>query len=56
MIRELKATGCKILAEVEPGIVQCQLLGGAFEGLLITTKAGAFGKEDSLYNSIQKMK
>ena len=56
VIRELQATGCKILAEVELGIVQCQLLGGAFEGLLITTKAGAFGKEDSLYNSIQKMK
>jgi uncharacterized protein YgbK (DUF1537 family) len=56
VIHELQGTGCKILAEVEPGIVQCQLLGGAFEGLLITTKAGAFGKEDSLYNSIQKMK
>jgi uncharacterized protein YgbK (DUF1537 family) len=56
VIHELQGTGCKILVEVEPGIVQCQLLGGAFEGLLITTKAGAFGKEDSLYNSIQKMK
>ncbi|GET05739.1 hypothetical protein SY212_07690 [Ligilactobacillus agilis] len=56
IINECNSTGCQIISEIEPGIVQSTLLGGDFDGMKIITKAGAFGKKDSLYNSIQTLK
>jgi uncharacterized protein YgbK (DUF1537 family) len=40
--------GIRILGEVVTGVVQGTLIGGPLEGLPVVTKAGAFGREDTL--------
>ncbi len=44
----LGAQGIKILAEIEPYIPLGELVGGAFAGLPVVTKAGGFGNIQSL--------
>jgi len=40
--------GIRILGEVVVGVVQGTLIGGPLDGLPVVTKAGAFGREDTL--------
>jgi len=40
--------GIRILGEVVTGVVQGTLIGGPLDGLPVVTKAGAFGREDTL--------
>jgi uncharacterized protein YgbK (DUF1537 family) len=42
------AKGIRIRGEVITGVVQGTLIGGALDGLPVVTKAGAFGREDTL--------
>ncbi|MFS4084860.1 four-carbon acid sugar kinase family protein [Aerococcus urinaeequi] len=56
LIDEFEAEGSKIEKEVEIGVVHSTIREGIFENLSIITKAGAFGKEDTLYNCISYLK
>lgn len=49
----LNLEGLNILEEVEEGIPLCEVTEGEFNQLKVVTKAGAFGKKDSLYHAIQ---
>ena len=42
------AKGMRLLGEVVTGVVQGTLFGGPLDGLPVVTKAGAFGREDTL--------
>jgi len=42
------AEGIRILGEVTTGVVQGTLIGGPQDGLPVVTKAGAFGRDDTL--------
>ena len=42
------AEGIRILGEVTTGVVQGTLMGGPQDGLPVVTKAGAFGRDDTL--------
>ena len=42
------AKGIRILGEIVTGVVQGTLIGGPLDGLPVVTKAGAFGREDTL--------
>ena len=42
------AKGIRILGEVVTGVAQGTLIGGPLDGLPVVTKAGAFGREDTL--------
>jgi uncharacterized protein YgbK (DUF1537 family) len=41
-----------LVREIELGVPLVSLFGGPYEGLPIITKAGAFGKPDTIKNSI----
>ncbi|MFD1441118.1 four-carbon acid sugar kinase family protein [Lacticaseibacillus hegangensis] len=56
IMHELGATGCAIQRELFTGVVESRLVGGPSAGLDIVTKAGAFGNESTLYESIQILK
>lgn len=51
-----KARGSSILTEVAVGIPMMKLRGGEFEGLRVITKAGAFGRDDTITYSLRKLK
>ena len=55
MIRALNASGSEIKTEIMPGVVLGTLIGGPIEGLKIVTKAGAFGQEEALYQSLKML-
>jgi uncharacterized protein YgbK (DUF1537 family) len=40
--------GIHIHGEILPGVVRGRLIGGAMKGLPVVTKAGAFGRDDTL--------
>ena len=48
MLTALKAEGIKIFGEILTGVVQGALIGGLVNGLSVVTKAGAFGRGDTL--------
>ncbi|MDD5169836.1 MAG: four-carbon acid sugar kinase family protein [Syntrophales bacterium] len=50
--RHLGATGFRILEEVAPGIPAAILKGGMCDGMLVVTKAGAFGATDALVEAV----
>lgn len=56
VIKKLGSGGSKILSELLPGIPLMSLKGGIWDGLKVVTKAGAFGKEDSIYYCIKRLK
>lgn len=56
VIKKINATGSKILQEVTDGIPLMRLKGGAFDGLPVITKAGAFGEVNALDICIKKLK
>ncbi len=51
----LGVKGINIMGQIEPYIPHGILSGGAFSGLPIVTKAGGFGKEDSLVRIINSL-
>jgi uncharacterized protein YgbK (DUF1537 family) len=48
VIHGLEADGIKIENEILEGIAMGHLMGGPWQGVKVITKAGAFGKEDTL--------
>ncbi|GMA08357.1 membrane protein [Tetragenococcus halophilus subsp. flandriensis] len=54
VINELDGKGCKIQEELTTGIVESRLVGGKHDGMVVITKAGAFGNKDSLYLSLKQ--
>ena len=52
VINKLSAKGSVLVREIELGVPLVSLFGGPYEGLPIITKAGAFGKLDTIKNSI----
>lgn len=46
--RRLGATGIRLAAELTPGVPLGYLVGGAYAGLQVVTKAGSFGRVNSL--------
>lgn len=55
MIRALEASGSEIQEEITPGVVLGTLIGGIADGLKIVTKAGAFGQQDTLLESMKRL-
>ena len=53
---EARSRGSSILTEVAVGIPMMKLRGGEFEGLRVITKAGAFGRDDTITYSLRKLK
>ncbi len=51
--KALSATGFKVVREVAPGIPVGLLTGGTCDGLMVVTKAGAFGDEEALCKSVE---
>ncbi|MGF7109682.1 four-carbon acid sugar kinase family protein [Treponema pedis] len=56
IMHNLNAQGVEILHEVSPGVIASRLLDGLYKGLVIITKAGSFGEEDTIDRCIFKMK
>jgi uncharacterized protein YgbK (DUF1537 family) len=50
------ALGSSIVTEIAAGIPVMRLIGGAYEGLKVVTKAGAFGKEDAVWYALRKLR
>jgi uncharacterized protein YgbK (DUF1537 family) len=48
VLTAVKAEGIKICGEILQGVVHGALIGGPLNGLSVVTKAGAFGREDTL--------
>jgi uncharacterized protein YgbK (DUF1537 family) len=48
VLRALDATGIHILGEIVTGMVAGKIAGGPLSGLAVATKAGAFGRRDTL--------
>ena len=53
---EARSLGSSIVTEIAVGIPMMRLSGGPFAGLKVVTKAGAFGKEDSITFALRKLK
>ncbi|MGM0240135.1 four-carbon acid sugar kinase family protein [Enterococcus sp. AZ103] len=56
IIHQLGGNGCKIIEEVDTGVVKSRLVGGLWDGLQIVTKAGAFGQPETIQQSIENLK
>ena len=56
VLANLGAKGSSILSEILVGIPLIAVKGGAFDGLKLVTKAGAFGGEDAIAFSMRKLK
>ncbi|AIN94573.1 four-carbon acid sugar kinase family protein [Treponema putidum] len=56
IMHNLNTQGVEILHEVTPGVIASRLLDGLYKGLVIMTKAGSFGEEDTIDKCILKMK
>lgn len=52
----IQANGVEIIEEIATGIPMMKVTGGKFENLKVITKAGAFGREDSIYYGLKKLK
>jgi len=53
VLKQLGGQGIAIVNELEPYIPLGRLIGGAYAGLLVVTKAGGFGSEDSLLRILE---
>jgi uncharacterized protein YgbK (DUF1537 family) len=56
VIRRLQADSIQIIDEVEAGVPSGLLRGGAWDGLRIVTKAGAFGDNLTLIRAVEYLK
>ncbi len=52
---ELDASGLRIVGEVEPGVPAAELVGGAYHGLRVKTKAGGLGTDEVISKSIRRL-
>lgn len=52
----VNADGSEIIGEIATGVPLMRLAGGAFEGLKVVTKAGAFGNKDAVMYALRKLK
>ena len=52
---ELDASGLRIVGEVEPGVPAAELVGGAYHGLRVVTKAGGLGTDEVISKSIRRL-
>jgi len=50
--RRLAASAIRVHGEVEPGVPAAELVGGQGQGMRVVTKAGGFGTEEALIESI----
>jgi uncharacterized protein YgbK (DUF1537 family) len=48
VLKAINAEGIKLSGEIVPGMGRGTLIGGLIDGLPVVTKAGAFGKDDTL--------
>ncbi len=48
VFHSLEFRGLEIMGEIMEGVIMSRLIGGKWSGLKVITKAGAFGKEDTL--------
>lgn len=55
-LKSSDSEGSQIVEEIMTGIPLMKLVGGDFNGYKMVSKAGAFGNEDALYFSINKIK
>ena len=53
IIRLFQAEGIEIEEELLEGIMRGNVRGGRWDGLTVVTKAGGFGKEDTLKNIVE---
>lgn len=56
VIRSLQSSGSNIVSEFTTGVVISELNGGAYAGLPIITKAGAFGTPETIHQSLSRLK
>jgi uncharacterized protein YgbK (DUF1537 family) len=56
VIKRLGAYGSNVENEIESGVPHIKIVGGKYEGLDVVTKAGGFGDEETLINSIKYLK
>lgn len=56
LLKSSKSEGSQIVEEIMTGIPLMKLVGGNFNRYKMVSKAGAFGNEDALYFSINKLK
>lgn len=56
VINRLSAKGSVLVREVETGVPLVSLLGGPYEGLPVVTKAGAFGKPETIRNAMEYLR
>lgn len=56
LLRSLEADGSEIISEILVGIPMIKIKGGAFDGLKLVSKAGAFGAEDAAAFALRKIK
>lgn len=56
VIHSLSCSGSTIISELTTGVVLSELNGGAYGGLPIVTKAGAFGTPETIHDSLAKLK
>jgi len=52
----LGVTGIRILRELQPGIVVGEMTGAVKEGMRVVTKAGGFGSDDAMVDTIRYLK
>ncbi len=55
VIRAVGARGLRLEAELETGVVRTRLIGGAFDGMPVVTKAGGFGDDGTLVRSTRHL-
>jgi len=55
IIGMLEGRGLDLLSEVSPGIPIVRIVGGRFNGYPVITKAGGFGRRESLVEAVRKM-
>ncbi|MDR7869816.1 MAG: four-carbon acid sugar kinase family protein [Tissierellaceae bacterium] len=55
-LKNSNAQGSQIIEEIMTGIPMMRLVGGEFDGYIMVSKAGAFGNEEALYYSLNKIK
>jgi uncharacterized protein YgbK (DUF1537 family) len=56
IITSLKADGSVIIDEMETGIPVLKIWGGPHDGVNLITKAGGFGRKDSISHAIKYLK
>ena len=52
----LGATGLRVVGEIQAGVVKGVLVGGSRDGMRVVTKAGGFGDEQAILQSVQGLR